>query len=67
MFLTFWDNRDNKECSEKSFKDNFNKDFVLLIFLLLFDIKTVIIEPKNVNWSHFWCEFVSEYRGDRFY
>jgi len=46
---------------------SFDKDFVLLTFLLLFGIGTVVIGPGGVNWPRFRCGFVGGYGGGKFY
>jgi len=42
MFLTFQDKESVKE-HLKSFRCSFDEDFILIFFLLLFDIETVVI------------------------
>ena len=42
MFSTSQNKKSVRECL-RSFRCSFNKDFVLIFFLLLFDIETVII------------------------
>jgi len=60
-------NRGNGERSEGPFRGSFDKDFVLLTFLLLFGIGTVVIGPGGVNWPRFRCGFVGGYGGGKFY
>jgi len=66
MFLTSQNKESVKECL-KSFRCSFDEDFVLIFFLLLFDIETVVIGLWGCQLILWVCDFVGEYRGGRFY
>ncbi len=55
-----------KECL-RPFRCSFDKDFVLIFFLLLFSIETVIIGLWGCQLILWVRGFMDEYRGGRFY
>ncbi len=66
MFLTFQDKESVKK-HLRSFRCSFDKDFILIFFLLLFDIETVVIGLWGCQLALWVCDFMGEYRGGRFY
>jgi hypothetical protein len=66
MFLTSQNKESVKE-HLRSFRCSFDKDFILIFFLLLFGIETVIIGLWKCQLALWVCDFVGEYRGGRFY
>jgi len=66
MFLTSQSKKSVKE-HLKSFRCSFDEDFILIFFLLLFDIETVIIGLWGCQLTLWVRGFMGGYGGGRFY